>query len=93
MHARLAHRPLPGGPLARPLGAGGGADARLRRQELVADPRDRRPALLPQTSIWESRSDFERYWFSEEIEQARAAIIDLHDLPILPAWHTLVAAE
>src|SRR6478672_11711821 len=26
MHPGLAHRPLPGGPLARPLGAGGGAD-------------------------------------------------------------------
>ena len=44
---RLAHRPVPGGPLARALGAGGGADARLRRQELVADPLDRRPARLP----------------------------------------------
>ena len=27
------------------------------------------------------------------VEQARAAIIDLHDLPILPAWHTLVVSE
>ena len=79
--------------MARPLGTGGGTDARLRRQELVADPLDRRPVAFQQTSVWESRADFERYWFSEEIEAARAAIIDLHDLPILPAWHTLVVAE
>jgi hypothetical protein len=51
------------------------------------------PLHFQQTSIWESRADFERWWFSDEIEQARAAVIDLHDIPILPAWHTLVAAE
>ncbi len=43
--------------------------------------------------IWESRADFERYWYSDEIGQARAAIIDLYDIPLLPAWHILVAAE
>ena len=51
------------------------------------------PLAFRQTSIWESRADFERYWFSEEIEDARAAVIDLYDIPLLPAWHTLVAAE
>jgi hypothetical protein len=51
------------------------------------------PLAFQQTSVWESRADFERYWFSTEIEAARAAVIELHDLPLLPAWHTLVAAE
>jgi quinol monooxygenase YgiN len=51
------------------------------------------PLAFQQTSVWESRADFERYWYSEEIEAARAAAIDLYDLPILPTWHTLVAAE
>jgi hypothetical protein len=51
------------------------------------------PLAFRQTSVWESRSDFERYWFSEEIEAARTAVIDLYDLPLLPAWHTLLAAE
>jgi hypothetical protein len=51
------------------------------------------PLSFKQTSIWESRADFERWWFSEEVEQARAAIVNLHDLPILPAWHTLITAE
>ncbi len=30
------------------------------------------PLSFQQTSVWESRADFERYWFSEEIEEARA---------------------
>jgi heme-degrading monooxygenase HmoA len=51
------------------------------------------PLAFQQTSTWESRADFERWWFSEEIELSRAAIIDLHDLPILPTWHTVVVAE
>jgi quinol monooxygenase YgiN len=51
------------------------------------------PLAIRQTSTWESRADFERYWFSEEIEQARAAIVDLHGILLLPAWHTILAAE
>jgi heme-degrading monooxygenase HmoA len=51
------------------------------------------PLRFVQTSVWESRADFERYWFSDEIEAARAASLDYYDLPILPTWHTLVAAE
>jgi hypothetical protein len=51
------------------------------------------PLAFRQTMVWESRSDFERYWYSDEIAQARAAIIDLYDIPLLPAWHILVAAE
>jgi hypothetical protein len=51
------------------------------------------PLAFRQTSTWESRKDFERYWFAEEIEQARAAVIDLYDIPLLPTWHTLVVAE
>jgi heme-degrading monooxygenase HmoA len=51
------------------------------------------PLAFQQTSTWESRADFERWWFSEEIEKSRAAIIGLHDLPILPTWHTLLVSE
>jgi len=51
------------------------------------------PLSFQQTSIWEQRSDFERYWYSEEIEIAREAIIDIYDKPLLPEWHILVAAE
>jgi hypothetical protein len=51
------------------------------------------PLAFQQTSIWQKRSDFERYWFSTEIENARASVIDLYDLPLLPSWHTLLVAE
>ena len=51
------------------------------------------PLAFQQTSVWENRDDFERYWFSDEIEAARAAAIEYYALPILPMWHTLVAAE
>ncbi|HEV2791643.1 MAG TPA: hypothetical protein VGV69_10130 [Solirubrobacterales bacterium] len=51
------------------------------------------PLAFRQTMIWEQRSDFERYWYADEIAQARATVIDLYDIPLLPAWHILIAAE
>ena len=51
------------------------------------------PLAFQQTSIWEQRSDFERYWYSEEIAKAREQILGYYDLPLLPAWHALVLAE
>jgi hypothetical protein len=51
------------------------------------------PLAFQQTSLWESHSDFERYWFSAEIEAARTSIIDLYDKPLLPGWHKLLVAE
>jgi len=51
------------------------------------------PLSFRQTSVWERRSDFERFWYSDEIEAVRAQIVDLYDLPLLPVWHTLIAAE
>ena len=51
------------------------------------------PLAFQQTAAWDKRSDFERYWFSTEIEEARASILNLYDIPLLPTWHTLVAVE
>ena len=51
------------------------------------------PLAIRQSSVWESRADFERYWFSEEIAAARATVIDLYDIPLLPSWHELLVAE
>jgi hypothetical protein len=51
------------------------------------------PLAFRQSSAWESRADFDRYWYSEEIEAARTVIIDLYDKPLIPTWHTLIAAE
>jgi predicted NACHT family NTPase len=46
-----------------------------------------------QTMIWESKADFERYWYSPEIAAARQAVVNWYDIPLLPEWHTLIAAD
>jgi hypothetical protein len=51
------------------------------------------PLSFQQTSVWESRAEFERYWYSEEIEEARAQSVGFYDLLMLPTWHTLLAVE
>ena len=44
--------------------------------------------------IWESRADFERYWFSEEVgARPRSRSLGWYDIPLLPEWHTLVGGE
>ena len=51
------------------------------------------PLAFRQSSVWENRTDFERYWYSEETEAARATIIDLYDKPLIPSWHSLLVEE
>ena len=51
------------------------------------------PLAFQQTAVWDTHADWERYWYSEEIGAAREAIIDLYDKPLLPEWHTVIAAE
>jgi hypothetical protein len=51
------------------------------------------PLAFRQSAVWESRDDFERYWYSEEIEAARREIIDLYSKPVITTWHSLVAAS
>ena len=51
------------------------------------------PLTFHQQATWADQSDFERYWYSEEIAVAREKIIDLYDKPLLPAWYSLVAGE
>ena len=46
-----------------------------------------------QTMVWEDKADFERYWYSQEVAEAREAVIGWYDIPLLPTWHTLLAAE
>src|SRR5918996_277860 len=41
-------------------------------------------------SFWEDRAGFDRWWFSREMNDVRAAIIGLHDLPLTPHWHTVL---
>jgi hypothetical protein len=51
------------------------------------------PLSFRQSSVWDSRADFERYWYADEIADARAKIIDLYDKPLKYSWHTLIVAE
>lgn len=51
------------------------------------------PLHFRQTTHWESRDDFDRYWSSEEIGRAREAIMAYYAKPLLPTWHQLIATE
>ena len=43
-----------------------------------------------QHAIFDSQADFDRYWYSEEISQARAEASGLYQVPLLPEFHTIV---
>jgi len=51
------------------------------------------PLKFQQTMVWESRADFERYWYSDEVRQAREQTVAYYDILLLPEWHTLLGAE
>lgn len=51
------------------------------------------PLKFQQTMAWDHRSDFERYWYSDELQHARAQTIGFYDILLLPEWHTLLASE
>jgi hypothetical protein len=51
------------------------------------------PLHFTQTMVWESRADFERYWYSDEIAKAREDSIAWFGILLLPEWHTLLASE
>jgi quinol monooxygenase YgiN len=41
-------------------------------------------------SFWEDRHDFDRYWFSPEMQSVRQNVAGLHAQPVLPHWGILV---
>jgi quinol monooxygenase YgiN len=51
------------------------------------------PNKFQQSMVWDDHADFERYWFSEELEQAREQVIGWYDIPMLPAWHYIVGGS
>jgi quinol monooxygenase YgiN len=51
------------------------------------------PLHFRQTSVWENREDFERYWASDEVTAVREQVLNLYNKPLIPTWHTLIAAE
>jgi hypothetical protein len=45
-----------------------------------------------QHAIFPTKLDFERYWYSEEIAEARAQVSGLFQVPVLPTFHRVVGA-
>jgi hypothetical protein len=44
------------------------------------------PLSFMQVAVFEKKIDFERYWLSQEIADARAAVGGLYQVPLLPVW-------
>jgi len=51
------------------------------------------PLHIRQAAVWDSREDFERYWYSDEISAAREEAMNFYGKPVLPVWHSLVGSE
>lgn len=41
-------------------------------------------------SYWEERLDFDRYWYSEEMNDLREQASGMYQVPLLPRWSTVV---
>jgi hypothetical protein len=50
------------------------------------------PLDFTQIAVFPDKKAFERYWFSEELAEARAESSGLYVVPILPVWHRVVDA-
>ena len=50
------------------------------------------PLDFIQVAAFREKVDFERYWYSEEISEARAEAMGLFQVPVLPLWLRAVDA-
>jgi hypothetical protein len=50
------------------------------------------PLHFMQIAAFESKLDFERYWYSEEIAEARIRCAGYFQVPLLPIWYGTVDA-
>jgi quinol monooxygenase YgiN len=41
-------------------------------------------------STWEDRADFQRFWYSREMQEIRERVAGLYAQPVLPAWNTII---
>ena len=46
---------------------------------------------LRQTTVWESRADHERWWFSDELSVLRQEALPYYAKPVEQHWHAQVA--
>ena len=45
-----------------------------------------------QHAIFPSKADFERYWYSETVAQARTELSGYYQVPLLPTFHRIVGS-
>ena len=50
------------------------------------------PLDFMQIAAFETKLEFERYWYSEDIAEARAEASGLYQVPVLPIWLRAVDA-
>jgi hypothetical protein len=50
------------------------------------------PLDFTQVAIFEDKRQWERYWYSEELAEARAECSGYFEVPVLPIWHRVVGA-
>jgi hypothetical protein len=48
------------------------------------------PLDFTQIAIFPDKTQWERYWYSEEISEARAEAAGYFEVPVLPLWHRVV---
>jgi hypothetical protein len=48
------------------------------------------PLSFMQVAVFENKMDFDRYWFAEEIAEARVQVGGLFQVPVLPIWYECV---
>ena len=48
------------------------------------------PLDFTQIAVFPDKMTWERYWYSEELAEARAECSGLFQVPVLPIWHTVV---
>jgi hypothetical protein len=50
------------------------------------------PLDFTQIASFPDKKTWERYWYSEEISEARADASGWYEVPLLPVWHRVVGA-
>jgi hypothetical protein len=45
-----------------------------------------------QQAVFESKADFERYWYSERVAEARVELQGRYQVPLLPVFYEIVGA-
>ena len=63
--------------------------AQVRRHLVGVPARRRRAARLHAARDLRDKLDFDRYWYSEEIAEARALASGLFQVPVLPTYHEI----